>query len=141
MFLFIFESIGTSELLLVGIIALIFLGPRKLPEIARKIGKMMAEFRVTTNEFKETWQREVNFEEEAKALDLNNLEAEPVAREVTAGAQSQHEDRHHHRCGIDRVAEDVAEDADPDDLVDQSAEAGAEKKKVEHVRRKARRRT
>ena len=91
MFLFIFESIGTSELLLVGIIALIFLGPRKLPEIARKIGKMMAEFRVTTNEFKETWQREVNFEEEAKALDLNTLEAEPVAREVTVAGEAQNE--------------------------------------------------
>jgi Tat protein translocase TatB subunit len=79
-FLFIFESIGTSELLLVGIVALIFLGPRKLPEMAKKIGKIMAEFRVTTNEFKETWQREVNFEEEAKFLDLNNLEAETVSR-------------------------------------------------------------
>ena len=48
--------------------------------MARKIGKMMAEFRGTANEFKETWQREVNFEEEAKALDLNALEAETVKR-------------------------------------------------------------
>ena len=80
MFLFILESIGTSELVLIGIVALIFLGPRKLPEYARKIGKIMAEFRGTANEFKETWQREVNFEEETKALDINTLEAEPVAR-------------------------------------------------------------
>lgn len=77
--MFIFESIGTSELILVGIVALIFLGPRKLPELARKFGKIMAEFRGTANEFKETWQREVNFEE-AKALDLNTLEAETVSR-------------------------------------------------------------
>lgn len=76
MFLFIFESIGTSELILVGIVALIFLGPRRLPDLARKAGKLMAEFRGTANEFKETWQREVDFEEEAKALDLNRLEAE-----------------------------------------------------------------
>lgn len=82
MFLFILESIGTSELLLIGIVALIFLGPRRLPEIAKKIGKITAEFRGTANEFKETWQREVDFEEEAKALDLNAIEAEakPVAR-------------------------------------------------------------
>ena len=80
MYLFIFESIGTSELLLIGIVALIFLGPRKLPEMARKIGKMMSEFRGATSEFKQTWEREINFEEEAKALDLNALEAEPVAR-------------------------------------------------------------
>ena len=68
-------------MILVGIVALIFLGPRKLPEMARKAGKIMSEFRGTANEFKETWQREVNFEEEAKALDINTLDAEqPVAR-------------------------------------------------------------
>lgn len=84
LYLFIFESIGTSELLLIGIVALIFLGPRRLPEIARKLGKIMAEFRTTTNEFKATWEREVDFEEEAKALRLSALEAEaerPIARE------------------------------------------------------------
>ena len=85
MFLFILESIGTSELLMIGVVALIFLGPRRLPEIAKKIGKITAEFRGTANEFKQTWQREVDFEEEAKALDLGAIEsearAEPVARE------------------------------------------------------------
>lgn len=48
--------------------------------MARKIGKILSEFRNTTNEFKETWQREANFEEEKKAFDLKALEAEPVAR-------------------------------------------------------------
>lgn len=76
MLLFIFESIGTSELILIGIIALIFLGPRKLPEIARKVGKVMADFRNTTNEFKSTWEREVDFEEETKALRLEAIEQE-----------------------------------------------------------------
>ena len=73
MFLFILESIGTSELILIGIIALIFLGPRKLPQIARTIGKTMADFRNTTNEFKSTWQREVDFEEEVSALRTGEL--------------------------------------------------------------------
>ena len=72
MFLFILESLGTSELILIGILALVLLGPRKLPEMARKAGKIMAEFRGTAAEFKETWAREVNFEEEAKAFkDIN----------------------------------------------------------------------
>lgn len=81
MFLFILESIGTSELILIGTVALIFLGPRKLPEIARKIGKITSEFRGTANEFKQTWQREVGFEEEVKAFDLNKIESEAIARE------------------------------------------------------------
>lgn len=79
MFLFILESIGTSELILIGIIALIFLGPRKLPQIARTIGKAMADFRSTTNEFKSTWEREVSFEEEAEALRTGELPASNAA--------------------------------------------------------------
>lgn len=44
----------------------------------------MAEFRGTANEFKETWQREVNFEEESKLLDIKSLEDEPVSRADTS---------------------------------------------------------
>jgi sec-independent protein translocase protein TatB len=87
MLLFILESIGTSELILIGIIALIFLGPRKLPQIARTIGKTMADFRNTTNEFKSTWQREVDFEEEVSALrtgELPHAAPSPVPRNEPA---------------------------------------------------------
>ncbi len=65
-YLFIFESIGTSELMLIGLVALIVFGPRKLPELARTIGKTMAEFRRSTDDFKKTWQQEVDLEEGAK---------------------------------------------------------------------------
>ena len=88
MFLFILESIGTSELILIGIVALIFLGPRKLPQIAKTIGKMMAEFRTTTNDFKETWQREVDFEDEIQAIrtgDIQDTEPATVPRIESVG--------------------------------------------------------
>jgi Sec-independent protein translocase protein TatA len=51
-----------------------------MPEMARKLGKIMSEFRGTANEFKQTWQREVDFEEEKKAFDISDLEAEPIKR-------------------------------------------------------------
>mgnify|MGYP001156648877 CR=1 FL=1 len=82
MFLFIFESIGTSELILIGIIALIFLGPRKLPELARILGKIMADLRNTTNEFKDTWEREVNFEEETKAFRIDDIDEKTEPRKT-----------------------------------------------------------
>ena len=63
MFLFILESIGTSELLLIATVALIVFGPRKLPQMAKTIGKTMAEFKNATNEFKSTWEKEVSFED------------------------------------------------------------------------------
>ncbi len=87
MYLFIFQSIGTQELILIGIFALIFLGPRKLPEYARKIGKMMTEFRGTADEFRSTWEKEIDFEEESKALTLGSIEDEiqkPVSRETVS---------------------------------------------------------
>jgi TatA/E family protein of Tat protein translocase len=67
-YLFILESIGTSELLLIGLVALIIFGPRKLPELARMLGKAKSEFKRTTDDFKETWVREVDFEREEKQV-------------------------------------------------------------------------
>ena len=84
MYLFILESIGTSELLLIGIVALIFLGPRKLPQIAKTLGKTLNEFRNATSEFKATWEREVNFEEEEKAIRSGDYPPTPVARTPSA---------------------------------------------------------
>lgn len=81
MFLFIGESIGTSELILIGIIALMFLGPRKLPGIARTIGKYMAEFRKTTSEFKSTWEKEVDFAFEEE--EIKKQSAEMSAQQVS----------------------------------------------------------
>ena len=45
-------------------------GPRKLPEMMRKIGKVTAEFKKTTNDFKDSWEKEVSLEidEEDKKL-------------------------------------------------------------------------
>ena len=45
-------GIGMQELLLILAIALIVLGPKKLPEIARVLGKGMAEFTRATTELK-----------------------------------------------------------------------------------------
>lgn len=73
-YLFILESIGTSELLMIGLIALIIFGPRKLPQMMRTIGKTMAEFRRSTDDFKRTWQKEVEFEvNEFKTVENSNL--------------------------------------------------------------------
>jgi sec-independent protein translocase protein TatB len=52
--------VGWQELIFIGILALIFLGPRKLPTMAKTIGKYMAEFRRAANEFKSTWESEVS---------------------------------------------------------------------------------
>lgn len=39
-----FSNIGAGELLVVGLIALLIFGPKKLPELFRGFGKSMREF-------------------------------------------------------------------------------------------------
>ena len=62
MFAFILESLGATELIFILAIALIFFGPRKLPQLARSMGKGLAEFRKASDDFKRTWEREVALE-------------------------------------------------------------------------------
>ncbi len=69
MFLLILDSVGNSELLLILGAALIFFGPRRLPQLSRQIGKSLSEFRRASEDFKRTWEREVNLEDHDKEKD------------------------------------------------------------------------
>ena len=45
-------GIGMPELLLILVVALLVLGPKRLPEIARSLGRGMAEFRRASSELR-----------------------------------------------------------------------------------------
>ena len=63
MMFLILESLGSTEFVFILVMALMFFGPRKLPQISRTIGKNLANFRRASEEFKSTWDREVGLEE------------------------------------------------------------------------------
>jgi len=69
LFLFILDSLGSTELLVILGAALIFFGPRRLPQLSRQIGKSLAEFRRASDDFKRTWEREVNLENMEKGVE------------------------------------------------------------------------
>jgi TatA/E family protein of Tat protein translocase len=50
-------GIGMPELLLILGLALIVLGPKKLPELAKALGKGLAEFRRATDDLKEEFHK------------------------------------------------------------------------------------
>ncbi|HET7290982.1 MAG TPA: twin-arginine translocase TatA/TatE family subunit [Vicinamibacteria bacterium] len=55
-----FGTLGGPELFLILVVALIVFGPRKLPEMGRSLGRMMAEFRKASNDFQRTIEDEVD---------------------------------------------------------------------------------
>ncbi|MCL1985751.1 MAG: Sec-independent protein translocase protein TatB [Betaproteobacteria bacterium] len=56
-------GIGSSEFLVILIVAFLVLGPSHLPKIARTLGKAMGEFRRVSTEFQRTLNLEVEKEE------------------------------------------------------------------------------
>lgn len=62
-------GIGMPELLLILAIALIVIGPKKLPDLAKTLGRTMREFKKATSEFKDTLQIDEDLSDVKKAFD------------------------------------------------------------------------
>ena len=56
-------GMGMPELLLILVVALVVVGPRKLPEIAKTLGKGLRQFREATDEIKQGLQENETFQE------------------------------------------------------------------------------
>jgi Tat protein translocase TatB subunit len=69
-------GIGMPELIVILIIALIVVGPKKLPDLAKALGRGFSEFKRAANEVRNTLDAEVNMNDTApKALDKKMLSA------------------------------------------------------------------
>lgn len=61
--------LGMSEVIFILLLALVVVGPKKLPELGRHLGKFLAEFKRASNEFKNQLEAEmlnIELEERAK---------------------------------------------------------------------------
>src|ERR1700679_1236084 len=60
-------DVGFSEILLTSAIALVVLGPERLPKVARQVGNWMGRARAMARQLSEQLEREVNADELLKA--------------------------------------------------------------------------
>ncbi|MCF8030312.1 MAG: Sec-independent protein translocase protein TatB [Desulfohalobiaceae bacterium] len=76
-------SLGTTEILVILVVALLVIGPSKLPDVARTLGKGMAEFRRMSSDVKKT------VDLETKLSDLDRQEKDKAAdAAIGAGSES-----------------------------------------------------
>jgi TatA/E family protein of Tat protein translocase len=64
-----FGPLGGPELVLILVLALIVFGPRRLPEIGKSMGRLMAEFRKASADFQRTIEDEVEAEKYKPVVD------------------------------------------------------------------------
>ena len=81
-YLLFLEFIGTTELLLVLLVALVVFGPRKLPEMGRSLGQALNQLRSASDDFKRTWEVESRVTAEARTAQTGAVDA--VTREESA---------------------------------------------------------
>lgn len=105
-FLFILDSLGSTELLLILGAALIFFGPRRLPQLSRQLGKSLSEFRRASEDFKSTWEREVNLDNFDKGIetDANSSLLDKATEKIRAAREAAALDT----AGVSATADTIA---------------------------------
>jgi len=73
-------GMGMPEILLILAIALIVLGPKKLPEVAKSLGRGIAEFKKATQEFKDNLEVDNDLKEAKSAVQGLKKDLEDTVR-------------------------------------------------------------
>jgi Tat protein translocase TatB subunit len=99
-------GIGAGELFVIFIIAIVVIGPKQLPDVARTIGKTIAMFKRTTNNLRDQMHEEVRkFQEmdeikefknvvESEMYNMKSMTEEHIQKELEAEEQRLNEETH-----------------------------------------------
>jgi sec-independent protein translocase protein TatB len=85
-------DIGLQELIVIFIVALLVLGPKKLPEVSRVIGRGLAELKSTLEGVKE--QVETEIKETTETIETHDIQE-------TKGKEEKTEEKEHEAEGLD----------------------------------------
>jgi Tat protein translocase TatB subunit len=121
-------GIGLPELIIIMVVALVVIGPKKLPDLAKALGKGMAEFRKATEDIKESLDLEEDLEdvkgELADAIgDVNRpLEMEDLAGVEMPAYQDYDEVLEDHEEEMNKTSEEEMNKTSEEDRADSPGE-------------------
>jgi sec-independent protein translocase protein TatA len=90
-------GIGMPEMIVILVIALVVIGPQKLPELAKSLGKGLAEFKRAAEDFRQGVDDETKAAEEKQraASELAAKVENPVTSDNTTDNKAGQENSHH----------------------------------------------
>jgi sec-independent protein translocase protein TatB len=83
-------GLGLPEIIIIMVVALLVVGPSKLPDLAKSLGKAFNEFRRMADEVKETFEEEVVKEDQEPKKAVESAE-ESASTEAREGASAEAE--------------------------------------------------
>jgi|PlaIllAssembly_1097288.scaffolds.fasta_scaffold46462_1 sec-independent protein translocase protein TatA len=121
-------GIGLPELIIILVVALIVFGPKKLPDLARSLGKGMAEFKKATDDFKSTIDTDLKVDldredtypppktpyEISASPEATPAEGQTGPAGISAGTAATFSDPEKERTGAAGVSEPISTAAPPD---------------------------
>jgi sec-independent protein translocase protein TatA len=81
------------ELIIIFVIALIFFGPRKLPELGKSLGKSLAEFKRASNDLRNSLEEEIRLEDQKARTETARAAAPPPAEPASPAPPPETVDR------------------------------------------------
>ncbi|MGE0643414.1 MAG: twin-arginine translocase TatA/TatE family subunit [Nitrospira sp.] len=86
-------GLGTSEILIILIIAFLLFGPKQLPEVGRQVGKAIKGFKDTADDLRKSVEPELNLiQQEVKMVEQDfRASMKEAEEEITAASRSEEE--------------------------------------------------
>ena len=103
-------DIGFSELLVIGVVALIVIGPEKLPRMARTVGHLAGRLQRYVSDVKADINREIELEELRKMRDSMQQAASDFQSSVQSEVSKTEAELNQTAADLNKTVEDVVKD-------------------------------
>ena len=103
-------DIGFSELLVIGVVALIVIGPEKLPRVARTVGVLAGRLQRYVSDVKADINREIELDELRKMRDSMQQAASEFQSSVQSEVSKTEAELNQTAADLNKTVEDVVKD-------------------------------
>ena len=127
-------GLGMGEIMVVLVLALMVFGPRKLPELGKTLGQAMNQFRKASDEFKRTWEQEVEYDK-VRTDGNSTTSTNSIASNTDSGYSAESDYQYGYDTGYDGVTGNDAlpapNNSDTSATTDTAVETASVEKKAE----------